>query len=203
MYLKHIKPIFDFIFAISILIITSPVFILVSCILFLNNRGEIFFLQKRPGKNETIFKIIKFKTMTNLKDKKGELLPDKDRLTKLGQLVRKYSLDELPQLLNVIKGDMSIVGPRPLLPEYLMHYNRIQKKRHDVKPGITGLAQVNGRNTISWNKKFDFDIEYVKNVSFKLDLIIILNTFKKVLQSKDINQKGEATATPFTKEQNE
>ena len=159
--------------------------------------GKVFFTQKRPGKNERIFSILKFKTMTDQKDQEGNLLPDAKRLTKIGKLVRKTSLDELPQLINVLKGEMSIVGPRPLLPEYLSLYNEEQKKRHAVKPGITGWAQINGRNAISWEDKFQFDVWYVENQSFGLDLKILFLTVKKVFRSEGINTAGQATTEPF------
>jgi lipopolysaccharide/colanic/teichoic acid biosynthesis glycosyltransferase len=164
----------------------------------ISNEGKPFFFQKRPGKHGKIFKVIKFKTMNDKKGANGELLPDVDRLTKLGIFVRKTSLDEIPQLLNVLKGDMSLIGPRPLLPEYLPLYNETQKKRHDVKPGITGWAQVNGRNAISWKKKFEYDIWYVENLSFILDIKIIFKTIIKVVRSEDINTENQATTVKFT-----
>ena len=154
MYTFFFKPILDILTAIILICLFSPVIILIAILLVFNNSGSIFFFQTRPGKNERIFKVIKFKTMTDNKDKNGQLLPDAQRLTKLGVFVRKTSLDEIPQLINVLKGDMSLIGPRPLLPEYLPLYNETQKKRHNIKPGITGWAQVNGRNAISWHKKF-------------------------------------------------
>ena len=163
----------------------------------INNQGKPFFFQKRPGKNEKIFKVIKFNTMHNKKDAAGVLLSDAARLTKLGIFVRKTSLDEIPQLFNVLKGDMSLIGPRPLLPEYLSFYNTMQKKRHNVKPGITGWAQVNGRNAISWERKFEYDVWYVENISFFLDLNIFLKTFTKVFKSEGINTQNEATTTKF------
>lgn len=198
MYKSLLKPSLDFIAALIALVLFSPFFILVLILLVFNNNGKPFFFQSRPGKNGKIFKIIKFKTMTDKKDKNGLLLPDSVRLTPLGKFVRKTSLDELPQLLNVLKGDMSIVGPRPLLPEYLPLYNDTQKKRHNVKPGITGWAQVNGRNAISWNKKFELDVWYVDNISFKLDAKIIAKTIFKVLKKEDVNSKGQATTESFT-----
>jgi lipopolysaccharide/colanic/teichoic acid biosynthesis glycosyltransferase len=161
------------------------------------NRDNPFFVQQRPGKDGKIFKIIKFKTMNDRRDSSGKLLPDAERLTSIGKIVRKTSLDEVPQLINVLKGDMSLVGPRPLLPEYLKLYTLHQKKRHFVKPGITGWAQVNGRNAISWNKKFDLDVWYVENLSFILDLKIIWMTFLKVIKSEGVNTVNMATTEPF------
>jgi lipopolysaccharide/colanic/teichoic acid biosynthesis glycosyltransferase len=161
------------------------------------NNGKPFFFQKRPGKNERIFKIVKFKSMNDKKDANGNLLSDAERLTRMGAFVRKTSLDEIPQLINVLKGDMSFIGPRPLLPQYLPLYNDFQKKRHLVKPGITGWAQVNGRNTLSWEKKFEYDVWYVNNQSFLLDLKIFLMTIKKVFINEGINQDGQATTETF------
>lgn len=178
----------DFVFAICAFLILSPLFLLVSILLLISNQGNPFFFQKRPGKNEKLFYIIKFKTMNDKRDVNHNLLADEKRATKLGKIIRKTSLDEIPQLLNVIKGDMSIVGPRPLLTEYLPIYNVEQKKRHQVKPGITGWAQINGRNAISWEKKFQYDIFYVSNQSFLLDLKILFLTFKKVAISHGIYQ---------------
>ena len=161
------------------------------------NDGKAFFFQKRPGKNGRIFSIIKFRTMHEKKDAFGNLLPDAERLTAIGQVVRKSSLDEIPQLLNVIKGDMSLIGPRPLLPEYLPLYNDLQNRRHSVKPGITGWAQVNGRNAISWHQKFNFDVWYVENVSFLLDLKILWMTVKKVVIKEGISAEGSVTMEKF------
>ena len=167
------------------------------------NQKNVFFFQSRPGKNERVFQIIKFKTMTDEKDQNGNLLPDEKRLTKMGKFVRKTSLDELPQLFNVLKGDMSFIGPRPLLVSYLTLYNDEQKKRHHIKPGITGWAQVNGRNAITWEQKFIFDVFYVNNISFTLDLKIFLLTIKKVLKSEGINTIGVATTESFKGNDNE
>ena len=197
MYKNIIKRFFDFLIAFCLLLVASPLFLLVCLGLFLAQNGNVFFTQKRPGKNERIFSILKFKTMTDQKDQQGNLLPDAQRLTHIGKFVRKTSLDELPQLINVLKGEMSIVGPRPLLPEYLSLYNEEQKKRHLVKPGITGWAQVNGRNAISWEDKFKFDVWYVENQSFGLDLKILFLTVKKVFRSEGINTAGQATTEPF------
>lgn len=197
MYKNYFKRFFDFTLALVALICLSPIFIIISLGLFFANQGHPFFLQSRPGKRERIFTIIKFKTMNDKKDLAGNLLSDAERLTKIGAFVRKTSLDEIPQLLNVIKGDMSLIGPRPLLPSYLPLYNEFQKRRHDVRPGITGWAQINGRNAISWKDKFELDIFYVENVSFLLDLKIILTTVMNVIQSKDINQADHATISKF------
>jgi undecaprenyl phosphate N,N'-diacetylbacillosamine 1-phosphate transferase len=197
MYKNYFKPFFDFLTALIGLTILSPIFILVTIGLFFANNGKPFFLQTRPGKNEKLFRIVKFKTMNDKKDSEGNLLSDAERLTKIGTFVRKTSLDELPQLLNVLKGDMSIIGPRPLLVEYLSLYNEAQKRRHQVKPGITGWAQVNGRNAISWEQKFAYDVWYVENQSFLLDLKIIFLTIKKVFVSEGISQIGQATTTKF------
>tara|TARA_B100000949_G_scaffold217057_1_gene214410 strand:+ start:182 stop:787 length:606 start_codon:yes stop_codon:yes gene_type:complete len=197
MYKNIIKPFFDFLIAFFLLLMASPLFLLVCLGLFWAQNGNVFFTQKRPGKNERIFSILKFKTMTDQKDQQGNLLPDAERLTHIGKFVRKTSLDELPQLINVLKGEMSMVGPRPLLPEYLSLYNEKQKRRHAVKPGITGWAQVNGRNAISWEDKFQFDVWYVAHQSFGLDLKILFLTVKKVFRSEDINTAGQATTEPF------
>ena len=198
MYTKIIKPVFDFVGSFSLLLLVSPIIFVLIIALFIANKGKPFFFQLRPGKNEKLFKIIKFKTMTDEKDALGALLPDSKRLTTVGKFVRKTSLDELPQLLNVLKGDMSFVGPRPLLPEYLPLYTSVQKKRHQLKPGITGWAQVNGRNAITWEQKFTYDVWYIKNINFLLDLKILFLTMKKVLVSEGISSKGQATTEPFT-----
>lgn len=197
MYTNFIKPLLDITISLIGFIIISPIFLLITLFLTITNKGKPFFFQERPGKNERIFKVIKFKTMTDEKDTDGKLLPDRERLTNIGSFVRKTSLDEIPQLLNVIKGDMSLIGPRPLLPEYLPLYNNEQKKRHAIKPGITGWAQVNGRNTISWSQKFKYDVWYVENISFKLDIKIILLTLKKVIKSEGIAADGSATMGRF------
>lgn len=197
MYSRFIKPLLDFSVALVILILLSPLLLLLCIFLYFANKGRIFFLQKRPGKNAQIFNIIKFKTMTDAKDNHGNLLPDHLRITKVGQMVRNLSLDELLQLINVLKGDMSLVGPRPLLPEYLPLYNAEQHKRHLVKPGITGWAQVNGRNSITWQQKFSYDVDYVKRVSFLFDLKILFLTVKKVFVREGINQDGQVTIEAF------
>ncbi len=197
MYKNYIKRIIDFTVAVIGLIFLSPIFIIVMTGLAISNRGNPFFMQERPGKYAKIFRIIKFKTMTNEKDPEGVLLPDSDRLTKIGTFVRKTSLDEIPQLINVLKGDMSLVGPRPLRTHYLPLYSKVQQTRHNVRPGITGWAQVNGRNTISWTKKFELDIYYVNNISWKLDLEIFFLTLKKVIKKEGVSQQGHATVEAF------
>lgn len=190
----------DFICALLGILLVSPLLIFVTIGLFIANAGKPFFIQRRPGKNGKIFKIIKFKTMNEMKDSEGNLLSDADRLTKIGSFVRKTSLDEIPQLLNVLKGEMSLIGPRPLLPEYLALYNDFQKQRHEVKPGITGWAQVNGRNAISWTQKFEYDVWYVKNMSFILDLKIIVKTLQKVIKREGINATNVVTTERFNGE---
>jgi lipopolysaccharide/colanic/teichoic acid biosynthesis glycosyltransferase len=197
MYRTTIKPNLDFLAALIGLILLSPIFVLVILLLAIANNGKPFFFQTRPGENERLFSIIKFKTMNDKKDKNGNLLPDAERLTAVGSFVRKTSLDEIPQLLNVLKGDMSLVGPRPLLPEYLPLYTLEQKRRHEVKPGITGWAQVNGRNALSWSDKFKRDVEYVEQQSFVLDCKILFLTLKKVLVSEGISQKGQVGMSKF------
>ena len=197
MYKIFFKPLLDFVLSLLGIIVTSPIFLIVFIALLFANRGKVFFLQNRPGKNEEIFKIIKFRTMNNKRDAQGNLLPDEERLTSIGKLVRKTSLDEIPQLINVLLGNMSLIGPRPLLPEYLPLYNDFQKKRHLIKPGITGWAQINGRNAVDWEKKFMFDVWYVENMSFLLDLQIMFLTLKKVLKLEGVNREGEATNIAF------
>lgn len=197
MYKLFFKRLLDFMLALIGLLLISPVFIIVYLALFVANQGSPFFFQERPGKNGKVFKIIKFKSMNDKKDPNGKLLPDAERLTKVGSFVRKTSLDELPQLINVIKGDMSLIGPRPLRTHYLPLYSKEQNRRHLVRPGITGWAQVNGRNAISWTKKFELDVWYVDNVSFVLDVKILLLTIKKVFIREGISKEGEATTVPF------
>jgi lipopolysaccharide/colanic/teichoic acid biosynthesis glycosyltransferase len=175
-----------------------PVFFLITIFLFFVNRGNPFFLQQRPGKNGRIFLLMKFKTMNDLKDANGNLLPDEKRITSFGSFIRKTSLDEIPQLINVIKGDMSLIGPRPLLVEYLPLYTPWQNRRHEVRPGMTGWAQVNGRNAITWEKKFELDVWYVDNITIKMDILILLLTLKKIIKSEGISQHGHATM-PFFK----
>ncbi|MDW5289372.1 sugar transferase [Formosa sp. PL04] len=186
LYKSFFKRLLDIILAILGLIILSPIFLIVTILLLYKNDGSPFFFQSRPGKNEKVFRIIKFKSMSDKKDSSGNLLPEIQRLTNTGRFIRKYSLDEIPQLLNVIKGDMSLIGPRPLLVHYLPLYNDTQKHRHDIKPGISGWAQINGRNAISWEKKFELDIWYVNNLSFFLDTKIIILTIYKVLKNDGI-----------------
>lgn len=197
MYKHFIKPFFDCLSAAIGLVLLSPLFILVTIFLAFANDGKPFFFQLRPGKNGKIFKIVKFKTMNDKKDANGKLLPDAERLTKIGAFVRRTSLDEIPQLINVVKGDMSIIGPRPLLTHYLHLYNDFQNRRHEVKPGITGWAQVNGRNAISWDQKFAYDVWYVDNISFTLDVKILFKTVIKVIKSDGINAADVATIEPF------
>jgi lipopolysaccharide/colanic/teichoic acid biosynthesis glycosyltransferase len=197
MYRLVIKSIIDFCVSLIVLIVLFPIIFGAAVLLFIVNDGKPFFFQIRPGKNGQLFKIIKFKTMNDKKDGDGNLLSDADRLTKMGQLVRKTSLDELPQLVNVLKGDMSLIGPRPLLPEYLPLYNETQKKRHQVKPGITGWAQVNGRNAISWSQKFEYDVWYVNHVSFLLDCKIVYLTINKVFKREGITSENSVSAEAF------
>jgi undecaprenyl phosphate N,N'-diacetylbacillosamine 1-phosphate transferase len=197
MYKSFFKGTLDLIIAFVGLLILSPLFLLVTIGLYFANSGKPFFFQLRPGKNAKLFKIVKFKTMNDKKDKVGALLPDARRLTTIGAFVRKTSLDELPQLLNVLKGEMSLIGPRPLLPEYLPLYSELQNRRHDLRPGITGWAQVNGRNAISWSQKFEYDVWYVDNMSFVLDIKIIVKTLLKVIKSEGINSADSVTMGVF------
>lgn len=197
MYKSVLKRAIDFCIALIGFISLLPIFLVVSALLSWINRGKPLFFQDRPGLREKTFKIIKFKTMNDRRDGQGNLLPDAERLTPLGSFIRKTSLDEIPQLINVIKGDMSLVGPRPLLPQYLALYNERQARRHEVRPGITGWAQVNGRNAISWEQKFEYDVWYVDNISFALDLKILFLTIKKVFKREGISAEGQATIEPF------
>ena len=197
MYRSFFKPLLDFFIAFLAIVVLSPLLLLVTLLLALANKGNPFFVQKRPGKYGEIFHIVKFRTMTNEKDEQGDLLPDEKRLTGIGKMVRKTSVDEIPQLINVLIGDMSLIGPRPLLPEYLPLYNNLQKKRQLVKPGITGWAQVNGRNSLDWSQKFEMDVWYVNNLNFLLDLKIIIKTIKKVVISEGINSQGQVTTEKF------
>ncbi|WP_353136508.1 sugar transferase [Pseudopedobacter sp.] len=203
MYNFFLKRVIDFIIAFVGLVILLPVFILIIILLAFANGGSPFFLQPRPGKNGKIFKIIKFKTMNDRVDLNGNLLPDSDRITTIGSFIRKTSLDEIPQLINVLKGDMAMIGPRPLLTQYLPLYNTFQKRRHEVRPGITGWAQVNGRNAISWEQKFNYDVWYVDHMSFRIDIKIFLLTVKKVFVKEGISQKGQATMEIFTGNEDE
>ncbi|WP_298114034.1 sugar transferase [uncultured Bacteroides sp.] len=198
MYRNSFKRLIDFILVFCALLIIWPILLVIIIFLHFANKGAgVFFTQDRPGKDAKIFKAIKFKTMTDERDAEGKLLPDAQRLTKVGRIVRSLSIDELPQLINVLKGDMALVGPRPLLPKYLPLYSKEQYRRHEVRPGITGWAQVNGRNNISWTKKFELDVWYVDHCSFWLDVKIILLTVKKVFFREDISKEGEATTVPF------
>ena len=197
MYRSFIKPGFDFCFAFLILCITLPLLFILGFLLFLQNSGTPFFSQVRPGLKEKPFTIYKLKTMQDTRDDQGVLLSDNQRITPLGKIIRKLSLDELPQFWNVLKGDMSFVGPRPLLPEYLPLYNKKQKNRHNLKPGITGWAQVNGRNTISWQQKFEYDLWYIENQSFILDLKILLFTVGKIFKTQEVNASGLNTMERF------
>lgn len=197
MYKSVFKIIFDFLATFFGLLSLSPLFLLITIGLVFANQGKPFFFQLRPGKNGKIFKIIKFKTMSDKKDINGNLLSDEERLTDIGKFIRKTSLDEIPQLLNVIKGDMSLIGPRPLLPQYLTLYNDVQTRRHEAKPGITGWAQVNGRNAISWERKFEYDVWYVDHISFALDIKIFFLTLKKVFVREGINMDGQVTTEAF------
>jgi undecaprenyl phosphate N,N'-diacetylbacillosamine 1-phosphate transferase len=197
LYRSFFKPVADRIFALLVLVVASPVLLVVVVLLFFFNNGEVWFLQPRPGFQEKIFHVIKFKTMTDARDARGNLLPDDQRLTGMGKFVRRTSLDELPQLINVLKGDMSFVGPRPLLLEYLPLYNTHQRRRHDVKPGITGWAQINGRNTVQWIDRFNLDVWYVEHQSLGLDLKILFLTIIKVFKAEGINSVTSATMEKF------
>lgn len=199
MYKICIKRILDFLIALCALLIIWPILLVITIWLHFANKGAgAFFMQERPGKNGKIFKVIKFKTMTDKRDADGNLLPDELRLTKVGRFVRSTSIDELPQLINVLKGDMALIGPRPLLVQYLPLYSKEQARRHEVRPGITGWAQCHGRNTISWSKKFELDVWYVDHCSFLLDLKIIFLTVKKVLVREGISSETSVTMEPFT-----
>lgn len=198
MYKHFFKRFFDFWIALVVLIIISPILLVVTIWLHFANKGAgAFFLQERPGKDGKIFKVIKYKTMTDERDEKGELLPDEVRLTKVGKFVRSTSIDELPQLINVLKGDMALIGPRPLLVKYLPRYSKEQMRRHEVRPGISGWAQCHGRNSISWAEKFKLDVWYVDHVSLIIDLKVIWITIMKVLKRADINEAGQATMEEF------
>ncbi len=186
MYKLFIKRILDILISFGLLAVLSPLFVIVAILLFIANNGKVFFLQKRPGKNERIFSILKFKTMTDAKDAEGKLLADRARLTAVGKFVRKASLDEIPQLLNILKGDMSLIGPRPLLLRYLPYYSEEERRRHAVLPGITGLAQVSGRNHLNWDERLAKDLEYIEKMSFSLDAKIFYQTVKNVISSKDV-----------------
>lgn len=198
MYSFFLKRLIDFIVVFGVLVIIGPILLIMTLWLHFANRGAgAFFTQERPGQYGKIFKVIKFKTMTDERDENGDLLPDEKRLTKIGKFIRSTSVDELPQLFNVLKGDMSLIGPRPLLPQYLPLYSKEQARRHEVRPGITGWAQVNGRNAISWTKKFELDVWYVDHCSFLLDLKIIFLTVKKVFVREGISSDTSVTMEPF------
>jgi len=197
LYRNYLKRTLDLLVSLIAFCLLLPLFIIITALLFVANQGRPFFVQARPGKHESIFRLIKFKTMNDKKDAAGNLLPDGERLTGIGKFVRKTSLDEIPQLINVIKGDMSRVGPRPLLVEYLPLYSAVQNRRHEVRPGITGWAQVNGRNAISWEEKFELDVYYVDHISWRLDARVILLTIKKVFKTEGISQQGHATMPAF------
>lgn len=198
LYRHYFKRFFDFVIALVGLIILSPLFLILWIGLSIVNKGAgAFFLQERPGKDEKIFKVIKFKTMNDRRDENGNLLPDSERLTTIGRWIRSLSLDEIPQLINVLKGDMSLVGPRPLLVQYLPLYDDVQRRRHEVRPGMTGLAQVNGRNAISWQEKFEYDVWYVDHLSLTLDFKILLKTIEKVFKCEGINSETTATMEEF------
>jgi lipopolysaccharide/colanic/teichoic acid biosynthesis glycosyltransferase len=199
MYRRFFKRFFDIVISLVGLIVLSPLFLILWIGLSIANKGAgAFFLQERPGKDEKIFKVIKFKTMNDRRDENGNLLPDNERLTKIGRVVRSLSLDEIPQLINVLKGDMALIGPRPLLVQYLPLYDEVQRRRHEVRPGMTGWAQVNGRNAISWQEKFAYDVWYVDNLSLSLDIEILLKTIEKVFKREGINSQDNATMEPFT-----
>ncbi len=198
LYSKHIKRMLGFIISLMALICLSPLLLVVTVWLHFANKGAgAFFVQERPGRNAKVFKIIKFKTMTDQRDEDGNLLPDEMRLTRVGRFVRSTSIDELPQLINVLKGDMAIIGPRPLLIKYLPLYSSVQARRHEVRPGITGWAQCHGRNAISWTERFKLDVWYVDNCTFMNDMRIVLLTIKKVVVREGISQDGQATMEPF------
>ncbi len=197
MYAKFFKRVIDFTLSLMALIVLSPVLLVLTIVGAIVMKGNPFFIQLRPGKNEKIFKLIKFRTMTCEKDADGNLLPDEKRLTKYGKFLRSTSLDELPEILNILIGEMSIVGPRPLLVKYLPRYNEEQRHRHDVRPGLTGLAQVNGRNAVSWEKKFEYDVHYVNNITFVGDMSIIIKTVGKVLKSDGITSESSVTMEEF------
>ena len=198
MYKNYFKRVFDFSIALVVLLMLSPILLVITIFLHFANKGAgAFFTQERPGKNAKIFKVVKYKTMTDERDAEGKLLPDAQRLTRIGKIVRSLSIDELPQLLNVLKGDMSFVGPRPLLVKYLPLYSKEQMRRHNVRPGITGWAQVNGRNAITHTKKIEYDVWYVDNISFLLDIKILFLTIKKVFVREGISGEGIATAEAF------
>jgi lipopolysaccharide/colanic/teichoic acid biosynthesis glycosyltransferase len=197
MYKSLLKPLFDITFSLLGFFLAIPILLIASLLITLSNKGNLFFLQKRPGRDGKVFTIIKFKTMNDKKDSDGNLLSDEQRLTTIGSFIRRTSIDEIPQLINVLKGDMSLIGPRPLLVNYMHLYSDFQNRRHEVKPGITGWAQVNGRNAIDWETKFNMDVWYVDNISFITDIKILLKTLKKVLMREGINSENSKTIEPF------
>lgn len=197
-YKKYVKRVLDFILSLLSLIVLFPLLLLLTIVGSFAMKGNPFFLQKRPGKNEKIFSLIKFRSMDNRKDQNGDMLPDYIRLNKYGRFLRATSMDELPELINILKGDMSIVGPRPLAVSYLPYYNETEKKRHTVLPGLTGLAQINGRNAVNWPERFAYDIEYVDNVSFRMDVTIIFRTILKVLKKSDVSVRGTTNIKDFS-----
>ncbi|MBF8436532.1 sugar transferase [Halanaerobiaceae bacterium Z-7014] len=197
-----IKRILDIVLSVLGLVVLSPLFIIISIMVYFKLGSPVFFVQRRPGKDEKIFDLIKFRTMTDERDDNGELLPDRIRLTKFGKFLRSTSIDELPELINVIKGEMSLIGPRPLLVEYIDRYNEFQARRHEMRPGITGLAQINGRNALTWEEKFEYDIEYIDNYSLLLDFKIIIKTIIQVFKRDGINQKDNVTMTKFKGSEN-
>ena len=197
LYQAFFKRFIDFNISLALLLLIFPVILLLAILLMIVNKGNAFFFQDRPGKNEKRIRIIKFRSMTDERDENGDLLPDVKRITRIGDFCRKYSLDELPQLVNVLKGDMSLVGPRPLLFRYLNMYSPYQRRRQEVRPGITGLAQINGRNSISWKEKFNYDVYYIDNLTFTLDLKILWLTFRKVIKREGVNQSVERPMQPF------
>jgi len=199
MYARFFKRPFDILCVLAAITVFSPIYLIIAILVRIKHGSPILFIQDRPGKDEKIFKLYKFRTMIDVRDENGNLLQDDVRLTKFGKMLRATSLDELPEAFNILKGDMSIVGPRPLLVQYLPLYNDFQKQRHEVRPGLSGLAQVNGRNAITWEEKFELDVEYVNKISFFGDLkIVFITVWKAFVKKKDINQQGEATMLPFT-----
>lgn len=197
MYKKIIKRFLDILISLFGLIILSPVFLIVAILVRIKLGSPVFFKQERPGKDEKIFKLYKFRSMSDKKDENGKLLPDKERLTRFGKILRSTSLDELPELFNILKGDMSLIGPRPLAVRYLPYYNEKEKHRHDVRPGLTGLAQINGRNALNWEERFKYDIEYVNNITFMNDIKIFFKTFIKVLKKEDVVVRGTGNTIDF------
>lgn len=197
MYKKYVKRILDILISLVGLIILSPVFLIIAILVKIKLGSPVFFKQERPGKDEKIFKLYKFRSMSDKKDENGKLLPDKERLTKFGKILRSTSLDELPELFNILRGDMSLIGPRPLAVCYLPYYNEKEKHRHDVRPGLTGLAQINGRNALNWEERFAYDIEYINNITFMNDMKIFLKTFIKVFKKEDIVIRGTGKTIDF------